>query len=109
MSEAANTPRTLLGSAASTFRTTMRYVLVTLLAVAVIACVWRFLDLYERNTQAAAVHARIAMERHEAWKAALQAQRNAMTPAEIQREAGKQVQSVPNLDGSPAAAGAEKQ
>ena len=97
--------RPLLEQAVGVGGRALRLTAIILIVVVAMVCCWRYLDLYERNTQAAAVHARIAMERHEAWKAAVAAQRAAMTPAEIQATARQQLQQVPAL--GPTSGGAD--
>jgi len=101
----------VLSSAVTVFSSSMRTVVFAILAFMTLACAWRGLDIYERNSQAVAVHARIEMERHEAWKAAVRERQQAITASELSKEATAQVKGVPSLDveppGSPAAAAQE--
>ena len=66
------------------------------LGFGLIACVWRFLDLYERSVMAASVHAKIEMERHQVWMQQVQAARATTTKEGLLQDLDHQASQVPS-------------
>lgn len=83
------------------FGVTLRGSVYVVIVVAFLACAWRGLDIYEKNAQATAVYARIAIERHEIWKRAVQSDRGSATAEQLSAELKRQTQAVPPLDHPP--------